>query len=259
MPLFLRIRKSKRLSRKALKLAYTTIEKFNCTKYSYIVDRIIELELRLGNISNAEKIALERLNNLNPNWQEFTSPVYSSHLSVLATIISTDGSNSFYKRVRRNRGNYGCCGTTSYTEDVSILSWQAEKLYLEYGKIYCLKFLKSSTILISEDDERAKPYWDNIYKLLIQSMEIEYTYEQIKKQFESSTIEKKELDEWEKETWVFDFQRSQYYLEIMGVNIFFKTDDCSSDKNRFKRCQPEDCTLLKFESDLYKKISEYAL
>jgi hypothetical protein len=258
LPLFLRIRKSKRQSRKALKLAYKTIEINDCKEYSIIVDRIIDLELKLGNASKAEEIALKRLDKLNPNWKDLNSSVNPSYLSILATISSIDASNSFYKMVRKNKGSYGVCGTTTYEEDVATLSWQVEKLYQNYGKIYCLKFLQASTIIINEDSERAKSSWDNIYDLLIQSLEIEYTYEEIKNQYESSTIQKKVLQEWEKLMWEYEFQKSVYYLEIGGVKIFFKTKECPNDQNKFKRCQPEDCNSLKIESELYKKIKQYA-
>lgn len=258
LPLFLRIRKSKRQSKQALKLAYKTIEENDCNEYDVIVDRIIELELKLGNASKAEKIALERLNKLNPNWKDSDSVVAPSHLFILSTISSFEASKSFYKRVRKNRGSYGVCGTTSYEEDVATLSWQAEKLFHNYGKIYCLKFLQASTIIINEDSESAKSSWNNIYNLLIQSMAIEYSYEEIKNQYESSAIQKKELLEWEKSMWEYDFRKSQYYFEIGGIKIFFKTEDCPNNHDKYKRCQPEDCDLLKIESELYKKIKEYA-
>lgn len=258
LPLFFRIQKSKRQSRKAKKLAYSTIEEYDCKEYSIIVDRIIELELKFGNTSKAEEIALKRLDKLNPNWKDLNSLVNPSHLSILATISSIDASNRFYKRVRKNKGSYAVCGTTSYEQDVATLSWQVENLYQNYGKIHCLKFLQASTIIINEDSEIAKSSWDKIYDLFIQSMEIEYTYEEIKNRYESSRIQKKELDEWEKLIWECEFQKSLYYLEIGGVEIFFKTKECPNDQNKFKRCQPEDCNSLKIESELYKKIKEYA-
>jgi len=56
--LFRRIRKSKKIAKQALKLAYETIEENDCENYSLLVDRIIEIELQLGNKDNAEKIIL---------------------------------------------------------------------------------------------------------------------------------------------------------------------------------------------------------
>ena len=63
-----RIRQLKKLAKESLKLAYKTIEENDCEKYSIIVDRIIELELQLGNREKAETIALKRLNKRTPKW-----------------------------------------------------------------------------------------------------------------------------------------------------------------------------------------------
>ncbi len=136
-----RIRISKRLSKEALKLAYQTIQNNDCQAYgdyAIIVDRIIELEVKLGNYHNAEKIAQERLVKLYPNWKgPETQYMYPDHISVLAMIKIASKNNSFYKKVRKNKGEYGMCGTMSDFEQASILLLQAETLYNSYGAIYC--------------------------------------------------------------------------------------------------------------------------
>jgi hypothetical protein len=253
-----RIRKSKKMSKKALKLAYNTIENNDCKKYSQIIDKIIELELKFGNTKNAEIIALERLNKLNPNWKEHNQFAYASHLSILATINYIANSDSFYRRLRKNKGKYGVCGTTTYSQDIGNILWQAETLFSNYGKIYCLKFLKGSTILINEEDERAKLFWGKIYDLLIRSMTEELSFDQIKVQYEAAEIQKHELKDWEISWWEFKFQKSQYYFEFGNLKVFFKTDKCTDEKNKFKRCQPKELEDKKLNSDLYKIILKYA-
>ena len=59
--------------------------------------------------------------------------------------------------------------------------------------------------------------------------------------------------------WEFEFQKSKYFIEIGGVTLYFKTIDCPDEQNKFKSCQPENLEQLKLESELYKKIKEYAL
>lgn len=83
-----RIRLSKRRAKEALKIGYTTIEENECEKYSLIVDRIIELELQLGNPKKAESIALTRLYKRTPKWQTNEGKAYASDLEILAVIGS---------------------------------------------------------------------------------------------------------------------------------------------------------------------------
>lgn len=189
--LFKRIRKSKKLAKQALKFAYATIEENDCQNYSLIVDKMIEIELQLGNKKRAEKIALKRLNKKTPGWKSVKGRANFSDLAVLASISNYKKSDSFYRNFRKDKRIQGVCGTTTYDEAVSLLLSQAKLLYNNYGKIYCLKLLQGSTIIINEDIESTKPYWDEIYDLLIKSMHAEYTYEQIKNQYEASVIQKK--------------------------------------------------------------------
>jgi hypothetical protein len=254
-----RIKESKNFAKQALVLAYKLIEVKACKNYSITVDRIIELELQLGNPKKAELIALQRLNKKNPNWKNINAKTSASDLEALAIISNYKKSNSFYKDIKRNKGLYGICGTTSYEQDVEKLLWIADKLYNEHGKVYCLKFLQSSIMLLNEDNDRAKHNWGKIYELLIQSMTIEYSYKQIKNQFESSEVEQKELEEWEKLMWGYVFQESLYFLNIGGIEVYFKTVLCPNEQNKFLRCPPKNFDKLKNESKLYKKIKEYAV
>ena len=180
LPLYFRIQRSKRKTKEALKLAYRMLEENDCS----VIDRIIELELKLGNPFKAEKIALDRLNDLNPNWRKKSSYVPTYYLSVLVQISRFDRKNSFYKGVRRNKGSHGVCGFTTYEQDVANLLWTAESLFNNYGPIFCLKFLQSSTIVINEDKQHLKMTWEKIYELLIQSMKTVYEYEEIKTLYE---------------------------------------------------------------------------
>ena len=252
-----RIRQSKKLAKESLKLAYKTIEENDCEKYSIIVDRIIELELQLGNRKKAETIALKRLNKRTPKWDTEQGRAYASDLEILARISSYKASNSFYKHVRKNKGLYGVCGTTTYEQDVSNLLWKAETIFNNYGEIFCLKFLQGSTIIINEDNERAILAWDKVYDLIIKSKGVNTPYNEIKRDFEKAEIQFKELQEWEKTIWRYEFQRSQYFFEFEGLIIFFKTISCPNDQNKYRRCQPNNLEALKSESKLYKKIKEY--
>ncbi len=258
-PLIIRIQKSKRQAKIALKLAYETIEKNDCKEYSIIMDRIIGLEMQLGNPSKAKKAALLRLNKMYPNWKESNVLIKPSHLSILAYISNFQRKNSFYRNVRRNKGIHGVCGTTSYGEDVSTLLWQAESLFNDYGEIFCLRFLQSSAILINEDLEGVKLYWDKIYDLLIKSSAVEYSFEEIKAKYEASVVQKEELNKLGGVRWQFLFQRSLYYFEFGGTRIFIKTIVCPDQKDIYERCQPTDYEKLKAKSILYEKIKEYAL
>ncbi|MBK7094733.1 MAG: hypothetical protein IPH57_06710 [Saprospiraceae bacterium] len=176
----------------------------------------------------------------------------------MAIIGSYEKSNSFYKNVKKYKGLYGVCGSTTYEQDVSTLLWIAETLYKNYGEVFCLKYLQGSTIIINEDSERAKLIWDKVYNLIIKSLGMNTSYDEIKREFESTEIQFKELEEWERTIWEFEFQKSQYFLEFAGYRIFFKTTSCPNDQNKYKRCQPENLDTLKIESQLYKKIKEYA-
>lgn len=257
-PLSKRICVSKKLAQKSLKLAYKTIEENDCEKYSIIVDRIIELELQLGNPKNAELIALTRLNRRTPNWKSEKGKAFASDLEKLAIIGSYEKSNSFYQNVKKYKGLYGVCGTTTYEQDVSALLWIAETLYKNYGAVFCLKYLQGSTIIINEDSERAKLIWDKVYNLIIKSLGMITSFDEIKSEFESAEIQFKELQQWERTIWEFKFQKSQYFLEFAGFRIFFKTTSCPNEQNKHKRCQPENLETLKVESQFYKKIKEYA-
>lgn len=257
-PLSKRIKQSKKLAKESLKLASKTLEENDCEKYSIIVDRIIELELQLGNPKKAESIALKRLNNRTPKWYSEKGTVYASDLEILVTISSYRKSNSFYKKLKKYKGLYGVCGTTTYEQDVSTLLWKAESLLNNYGEVFCLKFLQGSTIIINEDVERAILIWDKIYDLIITSIGRNTPYNEIKSEFESAEVQFKELQDWEKIMWEYDFQKSQYFLEFEGLKIFFKTTSCPNDQNKYRRCQPSNLERLKNESKLYKKIKEYA-
>ena len=252
-----RIRQSKKLAKESLKLAYKTIEENDCEKYSIIVDRIIELELQLGNPKKAESIALKRLNKRTPKWDSEKGKAYASDLEILATISSYKKSNSFYKIVRKYKGVYGVCGTTTYEQDVSALLWKAEMLFKNYGEVFCLKFLQSSTIIINEDNEKAILIWDKVYDLIVKSIGINTPYSEIKREYESAEVQFKELQDWERSVWEFEFLKSQYFFEFEGIRIFFKTTSCPNDQNKYKRCQPNNLETLKNESKLYKKIKEY--
>ncbi len=253
-----RIRQLKKLAKESLKLAYKTIEENDCEKYSIIVDRIIELELQLGNREKAETIALKRLNKRTPKWDTEQGRAYVSDLAILATISSYKASNSFYKNIKKYKGLYGVCGTTTYEQDVSNLLWKAETIFNNYGENFCLKFLQVSTIIINDDSETAKLIWDKVYNLIIKSLGMNASYDEIKREFESTEIQFKELQEWERTIWEFEFQKSQYFLEFAGFIIFFKTTSCPNEQNKYKRCQPENLETLKIESQLYKKMKEYA-
>ncbi|MEZ4907117.1 MAG: hypothetical protein R2771_05635, partial [Saprospiraceae bacterium] len=182
MSLSKRIRQSKKFAKESLKLAYKTIEENECEKYSIIVDRIIELELQLGNPKKAESIALKRLNKRTPKWDFEKGKAYASDLEILATICSYKKSNSFYKNIRKYKGFYGVCGTTTYEQDVSILLWKAETLFKNYGEVYCLKFLQVSPIIINEDREKAVLIWDKVYDLIIKSIGMNTPYNEIKRE-----------------------------------------------------------------------------
>lgn len=170
-----RIHISKRLSKEALKLAYQTIQNNDCQAYgdyAIIVDRIIELEVKLGNYYNAEKIAQERLVKLYPNWKDpEIRYMDASHVSALAMIKNASSTNDFYKNVRKNKGEYGVCGTISYNEECSIVLRQAESLYDNYGAIYCLRFLENSDFFVytgmytNEDIMKATPCLEVISKM----------------------------------------------------------------------------------------------
>lgn len=254
-----RIRKSKHMAIQALKIAYSTIDYDMCNNhdYSIIVDRIIDLELQFGNKKKANKIALERLEKLNPNWKNKASSVSPEHLTVLSRISSFKPSESFYKLVKKNK-YYFACGTTTYEQDVSTLLWQAEQLYENYGKIYCYKLLQNSVILINEDNERAKPIWDNIYDLLINSISDHESFEQIVTNYEKSPITELSNENWEYLNWDYSFKKSKYYFELSGLKIYFKTESCPDTSNQLKRCEPSNLELIKSKSELLKRIKRYA-
>ena len=202
---------------------------------------------------------MQRLNKRTPNWKSEKGKADPADLEILAIIANYEKSNSFYHYVKKYNGLYGVCGTTTYEEDVSNLLWKAETLYKKYGKIYCLRFLQGSTIIINEDNERAALIWNKIYDLLINSLSLERSFEEIKLEYESAEIQYKELEDWEMLMWEFEFQKSKYFIEIGGVTLYFKTIACPDEQDKFKSCQPENLEQLKLESELYKKIKEYAL
>ena len=254
-----KIMKSKNMAKQALKIAYSTIENNACNNhdYSIIVDRIIDIELQFGNKKKANKIALERLEKLNPNWKNQGSSVSPEDLTALSRISSFKPSESFYKLVKKKK-YYWACGTTTYEQDVSTLLWQAKQLYENYGKIYCYKLLQNSVILINEDSERAKPIWDNIYDLLINSINDQESFEQIVTNYENSEITELSNENWEYLNWDYSFKKSKYFFELSGLKIYFKTESCPDASNQIKRCDPANLESLKSKSELLKRIRRYA-
>jgi hypothetical protein len=248
-----RIRESKKLAKESLKLAYKTIGENDCKEYSFIVDRIIDLELQLGNIEKAETIALKRLNKRTPKWDTKQERAKVADLAILATISSYKGSSSFYTNIKKSKGFVEVCGTTSYEQKVSNLLWKAETIFNNYGENFCRKFLQGSTIIINEDSEIAKLIWDKVYNLIIKSLGMNASYDEIKKEFESAEIQR------ESKIWGSEFEKSEYFLEFAGFRIFFKTTSCPNEQNENIRCQPENLETLRIESELYKKIKEYAI
>jgi len=248
------------MAKQALEIAYETIENNQCDghDYSIIVDRIIDLELKFGNKKKAESIAIERLTKLSPNWWNKDSNVTPENLIVLSRISAFKSKESYYRLIRKNKGSYGVCGTTTYEQDVSTLLWQAKQLYENYGKIYCYKLLQNSVILINEDSERAKPIWNDIYDLLLNSIIEQESIDKILNTFKNSEIIELSDKNWEYLNWDYSFKKSKYYFELYGLKIYFKTESCPEKNNKFKRCEPSDLELIKSESNLLKKIKEYA-
>lgn len=264
-PLFLRIILSKRQSKNALKLAYDTIKNNECDAYDIIIDRIIELELRLGHVLRAEKIALERLEKLNPKWRNIDSPVDYSHLSVLALIQNSKNTDKFYKRVRKHKLYGGFCDEISYETDVQNLEYCAKNIFEGYGPIYCYKYLQNSKIVVNEDKEYLNSYWNTIYELLIHSIATNTSYSEIKYNYEHAEIQKDDsqeineylnLPDWP--CWDISMCKSQYHFELGGIKLYFKTTICPTEQYKHKRCQPIDCNELKLKSELYRKIIKYA-
>ena len=254
-----RIRKSKNMAKQALKIAYSTIEDNECNNhdYSIIVDRIIDLELQLGNKEKVNKIALRRLDKLNPNWKNKTSYVSLDDLLALSRISAFNSSENFYKLVKKNK-YYLSCGTTSYEQDVTTLLRQATELYENYGKIYCYKLLQNSVILINEDSERVKPIWKSIYDLLIKSISEQESTNQIERNYENSLITELNIKNWEYLNFDYSFKKSKYYFELNGLKIYFKTESCPDSNDKYKRCEPLNLEALKSNSELLKRIKKYA-
>ena len=192
------------------------------------------------------------------NWKDKNTTVPTSYLTDLVRINRFDRKKSFYKVIRRNKGFLSVCGFIGNEQDVTGLLSEAENLFNNYGPIYCLKYLQSSTIFINEDRKYLKPTWEKIYRLLIQSMRTEYEYSEIKTFFESSEIQKIELTERQIRSLYYGIGKSQFYFNLGEIEIFFKTKACPDDRDRNKRCQPKNCKSEKANSDLYKVIKQYA-
>lgn len=256
-PLSQRIRESKRLARRAIDVAYESLNNKECNKYSAIFDRVIELHIQMGKPNRAKRIACNRLNKLTPEWKGLSGRINPKFLSVLARISNYRRSESFYRRVKKYKGIPSVCGTVTYDEKVESLYWTAKELLDHYGQIYCLKFLQSSTLIINEDQNTAKEHWIKIYDLLINSLAVEQSYNKLRKEYEVAEIKKKELDNWEKMIWESEFKRSLYYIEVGGMQFYFKTEPCPNEQNKWKRCQPSNPSELKAKTELYNQILEY--
>lgn len=254
----LRIFKSKRLTKKGIKKATQFLNEKSCDFNSDLIGKIIEFELKLGKKRKAKKLALKRLNKFNPNWKKDNSRVPNQYLSILVRINSTKKSRSYYRILRKHKGRYAVCGTTTHAQDVRFIFNQADILKNDYGEVYSSKFLQGSTLLINEDCEYANLYWDEIYKIIVESLLSNFTPDQIKYEYENSKVKKNELEKWEKDYWMTELGKSEYYFDLFDFRIYFKTDNCSSEKNKLKRCSPVDLQIKKEESSLFEIIMKNA-
>lgn len=246
------IRQAKKQTKQALKLAYAAIATNDCKAYySKFVDQIIELELKLGNVSKAEQIALERLDQSNPNWRALDASVNLAQLSILVKISHAKHSASFYQKLRRKQRGHAVCGTTTYAQDVAELYNSAQILFTHYGKIYALKFLQNSSLLIVEEEDAAKVSWDKIYDLLLQSLQAHFSYQTIKHQYESAAIQKAVMQE---ALWSLDLPQSPYYIQLGAVKLYFKAKQQANSQSLL-----ENYELIKSNSELYKKIEAFVV
>lgn len=249
------IRQAKKQTKQALKLAYAAIARDDCEAYySKFVDQIIELELRLGNVSKAEQIALERLDQSNPNWRALDASVNLAQLSILVKISHAKHSASFYQKLRRKQRHHAVCGTTTYAQDVAEIYDSAQTLFTCYGEIYALKFLQNSSLLIVEEEDAAKVSWDKIYDLLLQSLQAHFSYQTIKHQYESATIQKVAMPAWQEPLWTLDLPQSPYYIQLGAVKLYFKAKQQANSQSLL-----ENYELIKSNSELYKKIEAFVV
>jgi len=248
-----------KFSIEAQRLAYTIIEKGTFSEYSIIIDKIIDIELKRRNNRNAEKIALDRLNILYSTWKNIDQYVNPSYLSILADIGLQDDSKSYYKFLELNGGAGGFCSTPSYERKVASLLLRAEKLYERYGKIYCLKYLQYSIILIDDEDSIAKFDWIKIYDLLIKSLNVKYSFEEIKFQYEKAEV-KKRKDKDDNLTFIkdYEYQKSQFYFKFCGIKIIFRKMKCPATRRKYKECQLVKSELSQLKSELHKIVTKYA-
>jgi hypothetical protein len=255
-----KIRQSKKLTKQTLKLAYETLKYKDCKEYSNIVDLIIDLELRLRNFNKAQTIALERLNKTHPNWRNISEKVNISHLTALSRIHKSRKMDSYYKKFRKNNGNFVIgCGWEPYVYKVKVIMETAEILYSEYGKEFCFKYLQQQPIIISEDDIEIIEYWDNIHSLLLQSMTPYYTFEKIKTMYENASIE--EIEQNKSYYRGIDIPTSKFYYKLGEINLFFIKHKCDKSGKGIlllDRCEPTNIIELKREAAIFKKIKEYA-
>ena len=204
------------------------------------------------------KVHLYGKQSVKPNWQELNSEVNIDYLEQLARISTIDSSNNFYKSVRKQKGIIGICGTTTYSEDVNSHLWVAKQLYENYGKIYCFKYLQQSCVMINEDNDYAAVVWDNIYHLLIRSLNEYVSIDEILEQYKLSAITMISSQNMRSEnSYVGWNEKSNYFFDVYGTRIYLKKESCPDGENKYKRCQPRDAEKIKAESQLYAAIKEY--
>jgi len=258
IPIMARIEESRKYMKINLNYAYKVIREKECIEYPKIANKIIEWEMRLGNNNKALEFALGRLDKLNPDWKQKNNSVDPSHLSILAEISRKNKSNDFYTIVESSNGRYGRCETSSYSNEVSILLNQAEILYADFGKIYCQKFLENSPIIINEANAVVMKDWDKIFDLMINSLSDEYSFDEMKSEYESSVVKENLSEEENFDLPEYYFNKSKYYFKFYGFRVFFKTMICPGAKSQYKRCQPAVNRHSKLNSKLYDKIVLYA-
>ncbi|MEM8527700.1 MAG: hypothetical protein AAGG68_23865 [Bacteroidota bacterium] len=247
-----KIEQSQQLVQKGLGIAYEAIQKEDCEAYSILVDRIINLEMRIGNPDNAEKVALDRLDRLYPNWRNWKEKVDipSNHISVLARMGSYREEDNFYMQMLKQRRIYGVCGTVSYGEEVSYLLRNVKSLYTHYGKRICLRYLENYDLILHEEHEYIAPIYNEIYKLLIKSLKKQYTHAELINMYKSAVIQREPDGE---EYFIGYPYTGRYYIEFHHMKFYIKSNYKYVDRKKVIT-DPIDLEAIKNNSSFYLKL-----
>ncbi|MDQ3015864.1 MAG: hypothetical protein M3R25_03955 [Bacteroidota bacterium] len=242
-----RIRLSKRDAMEALEYGRQVLLTKDCSNYSIIVDRMIELEMQIGIVEKARLLAETRIHKLYPDFMDYNAnpDIDPEHVSCLAWMAGEKGSGNFYDEVRKNKGILGTCGSL----DNSILLSTSRILRTYYGPIYAFRYLQHSYLDINMIQTKQNPLYGDIYDVLIESWSVFEPIDLIQNDFEAAPVDSA-VSQLE-----YPVSDVKYFINVGKVPFYFYPE-----YNYKKRANmhPENPEEVKQNSLFYKRLKWHA-